>query len=65
MANKKQPGRPQAPLLGPAFKVCRCGARIERNNMNNMQWLRKTFCGRACHYASVTGASWKRRRFIT
>jgi len=52
------------PLVGTHEKPCRtCGKIIYRNGVNNMTWIRKAFCGKACQVKSVTTAAWKRKRW--
>lgn len=58
----RKPPKPPVALLGPPTKTCQtCGALIERDGMNNMAWLRKTFCGRECHYKAIASSAWKRK----
>lgn len=50
-------------LIGTHEKKCLgCDKMIVRNGMNNMRWVRKTFCSTPCRYAALNHASWTRKR---
>jgi endogenous inhibitor of DNA gyrase (YacG/DUF329 family) len=54
MTVRKTP-RPRSEMLGGFEKKClHCGTPIHRKDEDNMRWLRRSYCNKACKFADIS-----------